>query len=114
MSKDCIPAPRRQAVLIAVHADGFLEAFAERNLDVAFARIPAASNQASERLAEDCFEQMLPLRYRELWRADLLRACGSTAPLRVETIQAALAAKDCVAALEPFMPPKPKKKRGAA
>lgn len=86
-----------------------LEAFAERNLDVAFARIPVASNQASERLAEECFELMLPRRYRDLWRRDYLRANGTTEPLSPEAVMAALAAKDSVAALESFMSSKPKK-----
>lgn len=105
--------PRRQAVLIAVHPDGYLEAFADKSVDVRFARHLDAHTPAGERLAEDCFEMLLPQRYRDLWRRDLLRACGTTDLLRPQAVLDALAARDCITALEPFMPPKPKRK-GAA
>jgi hypothetical protein len=95
--------PRRQAVLIAVHPDGFLEAFAERNLDVAFARLPVASNQASERLAEACFAMLLPKRYADLWQRDHLRSVGTAEPLTPEAVLATLETKDCIAALNKAM-----------
>lgn len=91
--------PKRHAVLIAISSDGYLEAFAPKNVDVAFARIPAATSVFGQQVAEDCFEQLLPRRLRDLWRRDLLRATSSTAPLRVETIAAALETRDIIAAL---------------
>jgi hypothetical protein len=91
--------PRRQAVLIAVHPDGFLEAFGAKSVDVRFVRLPVANGRVNEILAEQCFELMLPPRYRELWRRDLLRASGTSQPLTPETALAALKTKDCLAAL---------------
>lgn len=108
----CKRPPSRQAVLVAVHPDGDLEAFANKSVDVRFVRMPVAHSLEGERIAEDCFELMLPRRYRDLWRRDLLRANGTTHPLTAQSALDALAAKDCIAALEPFMPPK--KKKGAA
>ena len=110
---DCPPSrPSRQAVLVAIHADGYLEAFAGKSVDVRFVRIPQAHSRFGEQVAEACFELMLPRRYRDLWRCDLLRSNGTTYPLTAQSALDALVAKDCIAALEPFMPPKPKK--GAA
>ena len=113
MSKDDTNRPKRQAVLIVVHADGYLEGFAPKNLDIAFARVPAATSAFGQAVADDCFEMMLPLRYRELWRRDLLRANGTAHPLSAQSVLDALAAKDAIAALTPLMPPKPSRK-GAA
>lgn len=105
--------PPRQAVLVVVHVDGFIEAFAEKSVDVCFARLLEFDTPAGELLAEECFEMMLPKRYRDLWRRDYLRANGTTDLLRPQAVIDALAAKDCIAAIEPFMPPKTKSK-GAA
>lgn len=110
--RDHSPPPKRQAVSIVLHPDGHAEAFAERNIDVRFVRVPIAKTRDGEVLAEECARLMLPLRYRELWRADLLRANASTRPLDPRSALDALAARDCIAALEPFTPPK--KKKGAA
>jgi hypothetical protein len=95
---DAAPA-KREAVLVAIHSDGFLEAFAERNLDVAFARIPAATSLFGQQVAEDCFELLLPKRYRDLWRRDYLRASSSTKPLTAEAVTDALTTRDIIAAL---------------
>ncbi|QDT75576.1 hypothetical protein [Lacipirellula limnantheis] len=111
---DFSTAPRRQAVLVIAHADGFLEAFAERNIDVHFLRQPAAETPLGERIAEACAELMLPRRCRDVWRRDLLRAVGTSRSLTAETALAALAAKDCQAALEPFTPRPERPRKGAA
>lgn len=104
--------PPRQAVLIAIHTDGYLEAFADKSVDVRFERMLDFNTPAGELLAEECFDMLLPRRYRDLWRRDCLRANGTTDLLRPQAVLDALAVKDCVAALEPLMPPK--KKKGAA
>jgi hypothetical protein len=106
--------PRRQAVLISVASDGYIEAFADKNIDVKIQRIPAATSQFGERAAEACFEQLLPKRFRDLWRRDFLRANAISRPLTAEAALKALAALDFIAAMEPFMPPKRKSRKGAA
>ena len=95
----CKQPPPRQAVLVAVHPDGFLEAFANRSVDVRFYRIPVANSVEGERVAEACFELMLPPRYRGLWRRDMLRANGSSRPLTAQAAMDALAVNDCLAEL---------------
>ena len=99
MDDSCNKPPKRQAVLVVHHDDGLAQAFAHKNIDVVFARMPAATSEFGRRVAEDCFELLLPKRYRDLWRRDYLRANGSTTPLRVETIAAALETRDILAAL---------------
>lgn len=114
MSKDDNKPRMRQAVLVAVHGDGYLEVFANQNIDVRIVRMPVAHTLRGEQIAEDCFELMLPRRWRDIWRRDHLRSNGSTAPLTAEAALKALAARDCIAGLAPFMPPKPSKKGAAA
>jgi len=100
MHTDCpTPRPKRQAVLVAISAGGHLEAFADKSVDVRFARIPAATSVFGQQVADDCFEMMLPKRYAELWRRDYLRANGTTAPLTAETVTAALWTRDILAAV---------------
>ncbi len=73
--------PKRQPILILSHADGHLEAFAEKHLDVHIARVPAAFSSEVELAAEGAMELILPRRYRSLYRADMLRKNGSTRSL---------------------------------
>jgi len=73
--------PLRQAVLVLSHADGFLEVFAERHIDVHLARVPVAYTLEGEQIADDLLELMLLPRYRDLYRADRLRKTGTTRPL---------------------------------
>lgn len=104
--------PPRQAVLVVVHTDGYLEAFADKSVDVRFARMLEFDTPAGEDFAEQCFEMLLPRRYRDLWRRDFLRANGTTDLLRPQAVADALAARDCLATLDPHMPREPK--QGAA
>ena len=97
--------PKRQAVVVAAHPDGFVEIFANQNIDVRIVRIPVAHTRAGEILAEQCAELMLPRRYRDLWRRDHLRAVGTIPPLTAQAALASLVAKDCVAALSQFSEP---------
>lgn len=98
MSKDAPPRPQRQAVLIVHYADGYAEAFAERNIDVRIVCVPVAHSSRGEVLAEECARMMTPRRFADLWRRDLLRANGSTAPLAAETVLDALQVRDILAA----------------
>ena len=99
MVQDDINRPKRQAVVVVAHVDGFVEIFANQNIDVRIVRIPVAHTRAGEILAEQCAELMLPRRYRDLWRRDHLRAVGTAKPLTAQAALDSLAAKDCVAAL---------------
>ncbi len=91
--------PKRQPILILSHADGFLEVFGERHVDVHIARLPTASSAEGERQAEEVAELLLPLRYRPLFRADLLRKNGTTRPLLPSVLVAARQVKKDIVAL---------------
>lgn len=89
----------RQAVLIVSHPDGYVEVFADANIDVYLARVPVAETCAGERLADECLALMLPRRYRDLHRADRLRTVGTTRPLRPKAAHAAILAGSAISAL---------------
>jgi len=91
--------PMRQPVLILSHADGHLECFGERHLDVHLARVPAAFSTDVELAAEAVVEMLLPPRYRSLYRADLLRKNGTTRPLLPSVFADARQAKKDIATL---------------
>ena len=99
MSKSNEKAPPRQAVLIVEHPDDFVEAFAEKNVDVHVARIPQSFSREGERQAEEVMEMMLPPRYRDLYRADRLRKTGTTRPLLPSVLTDSLVVRDCLTAL---------------
>lgn len=90
--------PKRQAVSIVLFADGHAEAYAERNIDVRFVRVPAAHTREGEIIAEECARMLTPRRYADLWRADYLRANGTTAPLAPDAVLDALQTRDILAA----------------
>ena len=71
----------RQPSLILSHPDGNLEVFSDTNIDYHFARVPVAFDQDRECMSEEVSAMLLPVRYRDLWRADRLRLVGSTRPL---------------------------------
>jgi hypothetical protein len=79
----------RQKVLILSHPDGCLEIFGE-GIDVHLARVPVAFSPAAERQAEEVTGMLLPLRFRDLWRRDRLRAVGTTRPLLPSVLAASL------------------------
>ncbi|NOY41266.1 MAG: hypothetical protein GXP26_05460 [Planctomycetes bacterium] len=89
--------PSRQAVLILSHGDGHIEIFGEKNIDIYLARIPHCPG--SEALAEDVAELAIPRRYRDLYRADRLRATGSTRPLLPSVMARAVQAKEDIVVL---------------
>lgn len=92
--------PPRQAVLIVAHTDNHLEVFAEKNVDVHFARVPAAFSVEGEQQVEQIMDWMLPPRYRDLHRADRLRKTGSTRPLLPSVLADSLVVRDCLTALD--------------
>ena len=101
---------KRRAVLFAVHADGYVEAFGDDAIDIKIVRVPQAPSPASEALTDDVFELMLPPRYRRLYRADKLRTVGTTRPVLPSV---ALAARDAQLAIlslsQPNGPARPRK-----
>ena len=88
------PRSPRQGVLVLSHSDGYIEAFGDKNIDVHIARVPTAGSPEAERQAEDVAHMMLPLLYRDLHRADRLRATGTTKPLRPSALQASLEVRE--------------------
>lgn len=90
------PQPPRSAVLIVSHGDGYIEAFAERNIDVHIARVPVAHSREAEQNAEHVAELLLPVRYRPLFQRDRLRAAGTTQPLLPSALQQSFVVRDCV------------------
>jgi len=72
--------------LLLSYADAHLQCFGEKNIDIHLARVPASFSIAAEQIAEDVAELLLPRRFRNLYRADRLRAVGNTRPLRPSTL----------------------------
>ena len=70
---------QREAVLILAHGYGWLEAFAEKHVDVRIEMVPQVTTQAGEILAEEYVELSLPRRYRDVYwpgnrrAADMMR-----------------------------------------
>ncbi len=83
----------RQKILIVSHADGHLEIFGEKNFDFHIARVPSATSRGAEIAAEEVTLMLLPRRYRDLFRADLLRKNGTTRPLLSSVLAASIRAK---------------------
>ena len=106
VQRDHSPPPKRHAVSIVMSPDGIVQAYAERNIDVRFIRVPIAHTRQGEVLAEECARMLAPRRYAELWRADYLRANGSTRPIAAESILDALQVRDILAAYPARKPSK--------
>jgi hypothetical protein len=67
---------QREAVLILVHGDGWIEAFAERHVDCRIVMVPFVGTPEGEILAEKYVEQNIPWRYRDLYvPGNRRRAC---------------------------------------
>ncbi len=92
--------PARQPLLVLSYADGHLEIFGEKNIDVHIARVPVATSAKAEIQAEEVAELLLPARYRELYRADLLRKNGATRPLLPSVLAAARQAREDIVLLD--------------
>jgi len=81
------PRPQRYPVLAVSHPDGYIEVFADRNIDCKIARLPVAYSREAERQAESVMLDRLPPRYAELFWADHMRASGTTRPLFPSTLE---------------------------
>ncbi len=78
--------PLRHAVLVVSYDDGFIESFAEKNIDVRFARMPVATSLETQCQAEDVLLDRLPKRYSDLFWPNLRRSSGTTRALYPSTI----------------------------
>ena len=94
-------ALKREAVLIALHSDGFIEAFGEKNVDVRIASVPHCPS--SEILAEDAFELLLPHRYRRLFWPVKIRATAMHRPLLSSTMARSIVVRDCITSLNDIL-----------
>lgn len=64
----------REPVLVVLYADGFVEVFAERHVDVHIAIMPYMSNPEGEILAEEYLDYCLSQRHRDLYWPNRRRA----------------------------------------
>ncbi len=73
-----IPLPQRQKVLVVLHADGFVEVFGERHVDVHIVnRLHVEDEDASQANLLDAYhEGTMPWCYRQLYWPNKLRAVG--------------------------------------
>jgi hypothetical protein len=65
-------------VLVAIHSDGYIEVFGERDIDVRIVNVPAVGSVRGEILAEEFIELNLPPRHRAVYAPGMIRAakCG--------------------------------------
>lgn len=61
------PPPKREQVLIVVHGDGMLEAYAEKHIDFRFIMAPYIGTAAGEIAAEQYIESIIPQCYRDVY-----------------------------------------------
>lgn len=78
------PIPR-QRVLVVLHADGFVEVFADDSTAVHIGIMPHVAPEG-ERLAAEFFEGRLPLVYRTLYAPGMRRACDMVRTIRPSDI----------------------------
>ena len=68
MTHNTTPRPTRQAVLVVLNSDGFVEAYADQSLvDVHIVNKPAMTSNAGQILAEQYLETEIPRRHREIY-----------------------------------------------
>lgn len=70
-------SPMRQQstpVLVAIHPDGFVEVFGQKNVDAVIVNVPAVGSKQGEILAEEFVEMNIPYRHREIFVPGLVRA----------------------------------------
>ena len=84
ISPACYHAPRapakpREAVLVVLHHDGWVEVYGEHSIDVHIAVMPRMATPEGERLADEYLELTLPKRFRKIYfpgnrrAADMMR-----------------------------------------
>lgn len=82
-------APPRSSLLVIAHGDGHIAAYAERHIDVCIRQAMTCMTQDAERLADEILIADLPQRYRDLYRADYLRATHTIRPITPHDVAAA-------------------------
>ena len=78
---------QREAVLILAHGDGWIEAFAEKHVDVRIEMVPWMTTPAGEILAEEYVELSVPKRYRDVYWPNLRRAADMVRTVRPSDIE---------------------------
>lgn len=73
-STSCPVRPKREAVLVVVHSNGWIQAFAERHVDIRIEMLPHSITTEAEVLAEEYVGLSLPKRYRDVYWPRLQRA----------------------------------------
>ena len=76
----------REAVLVVMHADGWVEVFAEKNVVVHIATFPCVYSAKVANAAEQYVELMMPWRYRKLYWPVKLRAADTVRKATLEDI----------------------------
>ena len=66
--------PKRKKVLVLLNSDGFVECFANKDVDIHILNKPHASTPAAEVLAEEYVELTIPRSYREVYWPSYRRA----------------------------------------
>lgn len=65
---------RRSAILVVLHADGWIEVYGQPYVDVHMAVMPHTTTPEGERAAEEYLDTILARRYRDLYWPGLRRA----------------------------------------
>ncbi|TWU24775.1 hypothetical protein [Bythopirellula polymerisocia] len=86
----------RAAVLVVSHPNGHLEVFGDRHIVVHIARLPVANNIEAERIAQNVVEMLLDRPFLAVYRADKLRAVGTTRPLLPTVLARELATNELI------------------
>lgn len=99
LSKENDPIQRWQ-VLNLLHADGFVQTFAPKYIDVRNIIVPAMKTAEGEAWAEYFIEQSLPPKFRNLYGMDCLRATGQCREIAPSDIAQVKAVREFFRALE--------------
>jgi len=91
--------PPREAVLIVLHADNFVEVFGKKNVNVRIVRCPASFSDGMAIVAEDVVERMLPHYWRKLYFPANVRATANARPLFPSVMAGAKQAETDIAVL---------------
>ena len=98
------PRAPRQRVLLVLDGLGGIEVYGEA-LDVHVCHVPAVEHWHNESAADHVAHARLPWRFRDLWRADWLRAVDTTRPMTVVALAAAQATHDALVTLDRLAEP---------
>lgn len=82
------PRPPSEPVLVVSYSDGWLEAYADRHVDVTIVEMPAGMTVAAEIAVEEYIERLLPHRLRSLYYPTGRRAAAMLRPVTASSILA--------------------------